>query len=181
MNLQFGKTFRLKDWWDSKIPSLLAIIYFRMLLAQAEFSFSLFLPVMLFMGWALAAAAFGHYVNDCFDIRSDKVAGKPNQAAGHSVFIRVIISTSLAIAAVFPWIFLPESNQEWIWVLSHLVIFILYSAPPIRLKEKGIFGIFSDSLYALLIPVFLAFHSMDVALSHNQIQNAGGFLSSLFF
>ena len=125
---KLATTFRFPNWWDSKIPPLLAFIYFRMIIADESFSFTLLLPVLLFLVWAISAAGFGHYVNDCFDIESDNIAGKPNQAANHSFTVRVLVSLSLTTSAIIPWFFLSNSGEIWIWVISHLVLFILYSA-----------------------------------------------------
>src|SRR5262249_52325561 len=72
---------RLGDWWHSKSPPLLAVAYVQILRLELGLG-----PASLFLGCYLfsiaCVAAYGHVINDVFDVQVDQRAGKPNSMAG---------------------------------------------------------------------------------------------------
>ncbi|MCP4122205.1 MAG: UbiA family prenyltransferase [Bacteroidetes bacterium] len=111
--------------------------------------------LVLLLVWMIGAAAFGHYINDIFDLKDDLVAGKTNSTKDHSKVKKIAVSTGLASLALTPWLLLPCNRFNLSLVLIHLLIFLLYSTPPIRLKERGIAGVVSDAVYAHVVPALV--------------------------
>lgn len=149
------RTLRFHNWWNAKIPPLLSYGYAIYLLQfAAQDGLEVLFQLALLLVWMIGAAAFGHYINDVFDLQDDLTAGKPNKTRFHSTTQKVGIALGLALLALAPWPFLVgfELTLPVILVLAHLLIFLLYSAPPVRLKESGLFGVLSDSVYAHVIP-----------------------------
>jgi hypothetical protein len=109
----------------------------------------------------LGAAGFGYYCNDVFDIAQDDKVGKSNSASGHAGPIRLLILLALGFLAMMPWIAFVREALLTAIALSHLLLFVLYSSPPLRLKERGFSGAVVDALYAHVLPsviILIAFN-----------------------
>ncbi len=154
--------FRINDWWWSKAALLMGMIYLFTLL----FNISLkeFIPLSLFsLATIIGFASFGYLCNDFFDIEKDAEAGKKNFLAGKS-FLLIITVFAIAGAFIFlPWWFLPKNKISLILIFTQLLLFALYSIPPVRLKERGVAGIVTDAFYAHSIPVLLAAYTYALA------------------
>ena len=161
-------TLRFHNWWNAKTPVLLTIFFAACFLAGVDVRTSAthLLPVLV---WLIAAAAFGHYVNDIFDLEDDLAAGKPNTTSTHSGWVKVLIAGGLAALAVLPWVLFDAHRVMIPVVVAHLLIFLLYSSRPLRLKERGWIGVLTDSLYAHVLPgivVLLAVPTDQVGVQH---------------
>lgn len=102
-------------------------------------------------------AGFGYFMNDLADRKEDEQAGKFNVLLKmHPAAIGGLLALFLALA-VLPWVFYFPKNE---WTLSllggELLLFILYSVPPFRFKERGILGVICDAMYAHAVPAVLA-------------------------
>jgi 4-hydroxybenzoate polyprenyltransferase len=114
-------------------------------------------PLLLLALLALAAcAAYVSVINDLTDLEDDLASGKANRLAGKS---RVFGVTALACCIV------PGAAVAIYWrddplllslYLASWVAFTLYSLPPIRLKERGVFGLLADACGAHLFPTLFA-------------------------
>lgn len=145
------RTLRFHNWWTAKIPPLLSYAY-AVFLLQGQ-SFALRWPdLLLLLGWMIGAAAFGHYINDWFDLEDDLKAGKENRAAKHHPAFRLLLAAALAGVALLPWYWLPRNSLNFNLVVAQLIIFLLYSMPPLRLKIRGVLGVLADAVYAHVIP-----------------------------
>lgn len=155
-NIKLSKQgfLRIQEWWSYKLPPLFGVVY----LAAYVFGFSLIETCQLLfttLVWAVGAAGFGYYLNDMFDVEEDSYRGKKNLAAGRSWFFRFGVLLVLAAMAIVPWIVFGPSKALLTTVLIHLAVFVLYSAPLVRLKSRGLAGVIADSLYAHVLPVLV--------------------------
>jgi len=154
--------FRADDWWTSKASLLMGFVYLFAL--WFHISFERFLPLALFSILVIAGfASFGYLSNDFFDKEKDRLAGKKNFLLDKPLFYQIglaIVSISLI---VMPWFFLPAAALSYWLIGIQLSLFLLYSCPPIRLKEKGAAGVLVDSLYAHAVPTILAAYTFFLA------------------
>ncbi|AFY85514.1 phytanoyl-CoA dioxygenase family protein [Oscillatoria acuminata] len=147
----FSESTRIKNWWNYKIPPLLGIVYALLLLsdytiAQATTIFAVIIST------SIGAAGYGHFINDICDIETDQKANKPNAAANLQPWQRLLLCLlflSIGFAA-------PLLTHLGIIPLALLtanyLLPTLYSVPPLRLKERGTWGILSDAAGAHLVP-----------------------------
>lgn len=142
---------RFYTWWNYKLPPLFGIAFFFILYSQLPFDITLQRLAVLIV-CMIGTAGFGHYLNDIFDIEDDKRSGKPNSAARHSRTKRILILTVLLALGLLPWFLFYETGAIHFLVIAVFLLFVLYSVPPVRLKDKGFWGIFTDTLYAHAIP-----------------------------
>ncbi len=154
--------FRIKDWWWSKASMLMGMVYIFVLWFHIPFDRFLLLA-LLSIATICGFASMGYLVNDLFDIKKDALAGKANfmenkhPLASFSFFIL----SSLLIFA--PWYMLPADRYSYLLIATELCCFVIYSIPPIRLKERGMAGIITDAIYAHALPVILACYTFSLA------------------
>lgn len=150
MNLnKLLKIGRASDWWEYKIPPLLAIAYATII--KNESIFIEMIPHLLFLLLALGlGAVYAYTINDLTDIEEDRAAGKSNQMAKIKPKYRWMIPLGFflggfSLFCVF--IYRGDYLSGFIYGLP-CVCFSLYSFRPFRLKEKGIWGVLMDALGA---------------------------------
>ncbi len=146
---------RLPEWWQAKAGNLLGVLFLVMAYASIPF-----IDALLYLGPALLTilgiGGFGHLVNDWLDIEADQRAGKKNRMASLSLAQRMAMLIALLALALLPWLVLPNTVWSWYILATEFFLLIIYSMPPIRLKEAGIFGVLADALYAHALPSVLA-------------------------
>ncbi len=152
-----GSLFNLlrgQDWWFYKIPPLLAIGYAEILTQdispQPSFTTLLALTVSMFF-----VAAYGHVVNDIFDIEVDEKAGKPNRMASLSKGQRTGLSLGLAVLGLIPWWWIGFNATSGILLAAIYLLLTVYPAPPLRLKERFVFGAVADAATVHAVPTLL--------------------------
>jgi len=142
---------RFYTWWNYKLPPLFGIAFFFILCTHLSFTEALQRLAILII-CMIGTAGFGHYLNDLTDIETDRISGKPNKAAGHSTVRKIFTLGFLLVLGLLPWFLFYEAGTLHLLVLIVFLLFVLYSVPPVRLKNRGFWGIFSDTLYAHAIP-----------------------------
>ena len=95
-------------------------------------------------------------LNDFGDVSHDRAAGKPNAFLSLPKSNRTAIGIAFLVMAVGPWIWFPVDEISLALLLGELLLFALYALKPFRLKERGWIGVFTDALYAHVIPSTLA-------------------------
>lgn len=147
---------RSSEWWSFKIPPILAVGYAYLLLTTDQHSpyvsVGLIFAVMTSI---IAVAAYGYVINDCFDIEQDRLAGKSNSMANRSVTSRLAILGLILGVGWLPAIPAGYSKLACVFLSIDFLLPTLYSIPPIRLKERGVFGVLADASAAHLLPVLL--------------------------
>ena len=149
---------RFDDWWYSKIPPLLAIAYLQVTLARSYQLWSL-LPWLLVS--LACVAAYGHVVNDSFDVEADRRAGKVNAMSRHGVTVRAVFAASLAAVAFAPASVVRYPVAALVLLAINLLLPTIYSIPATRLKERGVAGLVCDVGGSHVVPalfVLVALH-----------------------
>ena len=152
-----NRPLKADKWWNYKVPPLLAVAYY--VLSQAEPAVPT-LTVLLHLGLFLVAtigiAGFGHLLNDLADIEDDAKSNSRNMAARLSRPRLLLLFLLLLAMGLLPWFYLPLGWPGLGLIAFELLLFIIYSLPPVRLKERGFAGVFADALYAHVVPILVA-------------------------
>ena len=157
--------FRVKDWWWSKAALLMGMIY--LFAAWYRISLPAFIPLsILSLVTICGFASMGYLFNDLFDIEKDAAAGKSNFLAGKPVLFVLLLFLLSAVLVLGPWWWLPGDNFSYTLIAGQIILFLVYSVPPLRLKERGIAGIITDALYAHGLPPVLAAYTFALAAQH---------------
>lgn len=99
---------------------------------------------------------YGFLINDFYDMSYDVAAGKKRavQELSKITFIGIIIAVVLMSALHL--LYLKELLYTTAYIISY-VLATLYSAPPIRFKNRGLSGIIVDGLIEKGLPVLAVF------------------------
>jgi 4-hydroxybenzoate polyprenyltransferase len=158
------RPFRADDWWTSKAALLMGFVYLFAL--WFNIPFRRFIPLSFFSILVIAGfASFGYLINDLFDKEKDRLAGKKNFLLDKPIAYQLGLAILSITLIIVPWFFLPITRVSYVLICTQLSLFLLYSCPPIRLKEKGAAGVLVDGLYAHAIPTILAAYTFFLASS----------------
>lgn len=138
--------------------------------------------LLLYIGLAVMTTigfmAIGYLSNDLADIEKDKNANKPNSLLGKSSFTVFLLFAISFVAALVPWFFFKITSVSVLLIVAELLCFFIYAFPPFRLKEKGFWGLVTDSAYAHVIPTILAAYTFYLI---NPLNSPNIILRLLFF
>jgi 4-hydroxybenzoate polyprenyltransferase len=142
---------RSQEWWLYKIAPLLTIAYAETLLLQLPPTTATLTTLTALLS-ITSVAAYGYLLNDICDIETDQKAHKPNAAAQLQPWQRLLLCL-LFISTGFAAPLLTHLGTIPLALLTaNYLLPTLYSVPPLRLKERGIWGILSDAAGAHLVP-----------------------------
>lgn len=152
----FLTRLRLSKPWRYKAPFLISVPYFMiwaggMSPREAAIGFGMSCATIF------GIAGFGYFLNDYTDQEEDQAAGKFNVMLSLPRWaIGGLLILFLALA-ILPWIFYFPTTPLTLSLLGlEFALFILYSAPPFRFKERGWLGVLCDAGYAHAVPGVLA-------------------------
>ncbi|HWB63070.1 MAG TPA: UbiA family prenyltransferase [Chitinophagales bacterium] len=156
MALKFLQVFRVKNWWQYKLPPLVAVFFMGAIVTAHISVQSLGWKLGGLFIWMIANAAFGYFLNDWTDIEEDARAGKTNWAPKVPVFLRwVIVLALVALSVTIQAVLNGLLSLPSVLNLFHLFFFIAYSVKPIRFKERFLLGPMCDAFYAHLLPTLI--------------------------
>ncbi|KQS32513.1 UbiA family prenyltransferase [Pedobacter sp. Leaf194] len=151
---------RSQEWWSHKLPPLLAIAYATVLMSPVPLfrvaHWALFLLCALVVG-----AIYVSVINDITDLEEDIASGKANRIQQVAEKYRWFIPAICLLAGFIFGYFLYPDLLSCALYLSSWIVFSLYSIKPIRLKNRGIFGVFADGCGSHLFPSLLMVASMS--------------------
>lgn len=96
-------------------------------------------------------AAYGYVVNDASDVESDRIAGKSNSMGGLPVLARLGVVVAFAAVGALPWLVIDLEPPALIVLLAVYLCPLVYSIPPVRLKERVV-GPLIDASNAFVLP-----------------------------
>ena len=149
------KPFRIDSWWMSKASLLMGLVYLFAVWFRIPFC-QFVQPAILSISTISGFASLGYLINDFFDKEKDQRVGKKNFLVNISIPHQVGLAIFSILLLAIPWLFLPATYFSYLIICVEIFLFLLYSCPPLRLKERGVWGIYADSLYAHAIPTVLA-------------------------
>lgn len=159
------KELRWNNWWYSFIPFISGLVYLSALSMELELNMRLLLSVILFIVSAIGFASLGYSINEYFDKNDDIIAGKRSSflISDKQRLLFILIS---ALIAISPWIFLPIGTYTYFLIILEITLFLLYSAPPFRLKKTWWLAGWVDAAYAYVVPFWLIFHTFSLFIDY---------------
>jgi 4-hydroxybenzoate polyprenyltransferase len=161
----FLENARSHDWWEFKIPPLLATAYATALFLQVSVQelWPLLLLVLLAL---LPGAVYVCVLNDITDLKDDLLCGKANRMAGKSGFFRICALLACFIPGLVAVWYLRNYPLTLALYGADWLAFTLYSTPPFRLKVRGAWGVAMDASGAHLLPTLWTASLIAEATSH---------------
>jgi len=154
---------RPRAWWFNKIP--LSVTLMLLLVDGRALELAVGLALLLVALTVCSVGNYGYALNDLYDIDEDERAGRANAAAtlgrtraGWIVIISALLAELLGL--------LTGGWRGGLLTLFALVLPMLYSLPPWRIKERKWLGVAADALAAHVFPAMLAL----LAVAHFHIR-----------
>jgi 4-hydroxybenzoate polyprenyltransferase len=143
---------RSGDWWNWKVPTLLASGYASLLITGVSLQPHHLIGLGYIMIGLVIGAVFASVVNDYFDVEDDRKAGKANRLSVFRPSVRLILLMIVILSGLLFGLFFIRGLMSGIWYLMAWCSFALYSAPPFRTKKRGPWGGVFDALGAGFFP-----------------------------
>jgi len=150
-----AEAIRGANWWSSKLPPLFGLAFLQILRHDVEPGRAMLLLGSVLVVTGGSVGAWGHVLNDWFDVEADRRAGRPNRMARLPVAARAALAGGLAVAAFAPALLVGYGAAATILLGAELLLPALYSVPPIRLKERGFGGVLADAAAAHAVPAMI--------------------------
>ena len=148
---------KMHRWWDYQLTIMLALAYQIMAGAPSVPRLSSWLTAfVLFVLACVGIAGFGHLVNDYFDRATDRLSGAPNLVGDRATGSVVAKTIAILGLAWIPWLWLPTDAVILSLLVFEFALFVVYSMPVVRLKERGLLGPVTDSLYSYTVSTSVA-------------------------
>lgn len=145
---------RAGDWWNDKIPHLVAAAALGIASTGQPAGAGL-ADLALFLTSAVGVASFGHVLNDLTDVHVDRAAGKPNTLGMLPPGARWTLIVVCLVVGLLPWVWLPRSGLAMGLLAAEIVLLGVYSLAPFRLKDRAGAGALADACYAYAVPLML--------------------------
>jgi len=158
---------RSAEWWAYKLPPLLAIGYATALMSDVPL-YRVALWLVFLLSSLIAGAIYVSVINDITDLEEDLASGKANRIQNVPPKLRWIIPAICLLAGfMFGYFIYPDYLSCLLYLLSWIV-FSLYSIQPIRLKNRGIWGVLADGCGSHVFTSLLMVASVSY-ITHQQI------------
>jgi 4-hydroxybenzoate polyprenyltransferase len=149
--------FRWKEWFDSKVPLFFVAFYYLCLNTTIPTE-QVILRFVLSTAFGCAYLAFGYFINDYFDRDLDRAAGKQKAIQFLSDSTILILLTILGLfGSIIALMVIQNKIIAVLFVAVAYFLGIYYSKPPIRFKERGVWGLAVASFAQRAVPVLLMF------------------------
>lgn len=148
-------TLRGANWWSSKLPPLFGLAFLQILRHEVDPWRAMVLLGSVLVVTGGSVGAWGHVLNDWFDVEADRRAGRSNRMAGLPVAARTALAAGLAVTAFGPALLVGYGTTATVLLGVELLLPALYSAPPARLKERGFAGVLADAAAAHAVPAMI--------------------------
>jgi len=135
---------RIESWWLPKVSPALGIGYCAALFFRVP-GWAALRSIATIAFVALCVGGYGYILNDVMDLDIDRTAGKPNRMAAYSSGQQVLFC-ALAVGLGFAAALVGLASRTTLLVLGlEYLILTVYSAPPLRLKVRGVLGLLCDA------------------------------------
>jgi 4-hydroxybenzoate polyprenyltransferase len=156
----FKRTVRWTDWYG-KIALFMVAMYYAGLRSDLDADRLLLLYGLLLV-FACASSCYGYMVNDLFDRSVDRVAGKPNALATLSQPVAIaLVAASCALGLIIAIPLLSTAVGVALVIVTYGLITV-YSAPPVRFKERGVGALLVATATQRTLPALIIFHTLGV-------------------
>ncbi|HEX2094147.1 MAG TPA: UbiA family prenyltransferase [Longimicrobiaceae bacterium] len=147
----FLRLVRADDWWLYHLLPLLAAAYAA--IAYYAVPPGLALPALLRLLLSIVCiAAYSHVVNDIADADQDAEAGKSNRWRTVPPWQKAALSLTLLLCGFAVWVGADLSVRSLVLLAGIAGLQPLYALHPVRLKERGAWGLIADALHTHALP-----------------------------
>jgi len=178
-DLSIPSIARSGNWWNSKIPPVFGLAFGAALVYRVS-AWETLAYVVSILTTGMCAGAYGHLINDIFDLEADRKAGKKNVLSSFSPWQRWAFVVITIVGGFLPAWVLHFSSISTGLLVAEYALPSIYSIPPFRLKERGWLGVLADASGAHIVPCLFVTSLMAYAPSATRDFSAASF-ESMFY
>lgn len=157
---------RYNEWLTWRLPMFLTAGLVVIESSGTALTWRIFFQFSFIFISLVFGAVFVSVLNDFTDLEDDRNAGKSNRLQSLSRISRfLLLGISITIVSYFAFIFVERTVPRFMY-LAACISFIVYSAPPFRIKKKGAWGGVADALGASFFPILFVATQMAVNLDY---------------
>lgn len=160
------KIIRIRSWFSYLIPFYFGILFSTINVIKISFLESVTSIVCIFC-ILLFTASFGYILNETTDFKEDTLAGKRKKTEKLSLWMRITFLILLLILAFVPWTLLPVNTYNLGFFILQILLLLIYSVKPVRLKRFPVPAIITDALYNSVVMAFVIFSTFIQVASLN--------------
>lgn len=148
---RFLRLIRAEDWWLYHLLPLLAASYASIAHfgVPPERAFPALGRLLLSI---ICIAAYSHIVNDIGDAELDAAAGKPDRWGAVPLWGRGVVAVVFLALGFAAWAGAGLSAVMMGLLTAIAILQPVYALRPLRLKERGMWGLVTDSLHTHAVP-----------------------------
>lgn len=173
MNFRF--IFRVQEWWGAILPPIL-LFYYLGIIDKGGDSPIVYKNLIVLIFISIITALIGYYSNNYYDIKDDLKAGKKNQLNTLPDTIKwLLIPVQLLVLSSFIYFGIEKTHLKFVSIAIgiNILLFFLYSIPPIRLKKNKYLSSLLDASYSGTLFYLIAFYITNL---DGSFQYTTGFL-----
>ncbi len=145
-----ARALRTNQWWGHMLGPIVAFALLQLGWRQVPPGEGIGRTLALVFS-AVALAAYGYLVNDASDVVPDRRAGKANAMARFAPPARLGAIVGFGVLGAVPWFWIDLEPPAVAALAGIYLVPLVYSAPPIRLKER-LLGPLADAANAFVLP-----------------------------
>ncbi len=160
--MKLKKFVRVIDWWSHILPPIL-LFYYAGIIGISESNNKIIQLTIALIFISILTAIIGYYINDLFDIKDDLLAGKFNFVAAQSNNFKLLFPLLIITIIILFFLYLNHYcsiNEQHIFFCFfslNIILFLMYSIPPLRLKSNLVASLIIDAMYSGTIFYIMAF------------------------
>lgn len=146
---------RTGDWLDSKVPFMLGVFLFAVLLGTEETPAALYRELAAYGLYVSMFLAFSYVINDFTDLEVDQAAGKRKVMFSLSRPVILTTMAGMVLLGCVPMLLLAENRGAFLAFTGLLYLAgAAYSVPGLlRFKERGFVGLLECSIAQRCLPL----------------------------
>lgn len=157
---------RVSEWYDSKVPFMMAaFMYFYYLDIQQYSSEQFLVRFVAYMLYISMFLAFSYVINDFSDIEVDRKAGKHKIISDLPKPIIIASMVLMAGIGIVPLLFVIQNKIVYLLLTAFIYLAgAAYSIHLFRFKEKGVIGLLECSIAQRCFPLLPLFFIVKVPM-----------------
>lgn len=156
------KLIRATEWWEYKLPLMLAVAYATAFLSGAAVA-AVAWPILFYVFATAVSYIYVSLINDFTDMEEDQAVGKKTGMLALAPPTRIFaLVVSVVLGVVLGWLMWPDALSIAFFA-GTWIVFTLYSVRPFRWKARGILGVWCDASGVHLFPTLLMISGVSTA------------------
>lgn len=151
--MKIKELLRTEQWWGHILPPIMLFYYLGLLRSNAinkHIYYHLFFLILI----SVLTGFAGYFINDLSDMEEDRKAEKKNMVSRLPLFLKIVFLPIVFLLVFICCFIILSFISEWASLfyctifIVNILLFTLYSTPPVRFKKSLYLAPVFDALYS---------------------------------